>query len=45
MRWAGHVAYERKNSYKILVRIPGGKRPLEDLWKNWRIILKCNFGE
>jgi hypothetical protein len=30
MRWAGHVARmkEERNAYRILVRKPGGKRPL-----------------
>jgi len=30
MRWAGHVAclWERRGEYRILVRKPGGKRPL-----------------
>jgi hypothetical protein len=29
MRWVGHVIYmEMRNSYKILVRNPQGKRPL-----------------
>jgi hypothetical protein len=33
MRWVGHVAYmgEMRNAYKILVRKPEWKRPLEDL--------------
>jgi hypothetical protein len=30
MRWAGHVAQmgEKRNAYRILVGMPGGKRPL-----------------
>jgi hypothetical protein len=32
MRWAGHVARMgvRRNAYRILVRKPEGKRPMED---------------
>jgi hypothetical protein len=32
MRWAGHAARmgERRNTYKILVGNPEGRRPLED---------------
>jgi hypothetical protein len=32
MRWAGHVARmgEKRNSYRIVVERPEGKRPLED---------------
>jgi hypothetical protein len=29
MRWVGHIAYmgEVRNTYKVLVRIPEGRRP------------------
>jgi len=33
MRWAGYVAHmaEKRNAYTVLVGIPEGKRPVEDL--------------
>jgi hypothetical protein len=37
MKWAGHVARrgEKWNSYRILMRKPGGKRPLGRLRRKW----------
>ena len=37
MRWAGHVARmeERRGVYRVLVRKPEGKRPLERLRHRW----------
>jgi len=45
MRWAGHVACmgDRRDEYRILVGRTEGKRPLEDLGVNGKIILKCVF--
>jgi hypothetical protein len=42
MRWAGYVARmgEKRNAYRILVGKPEGKRQLEDLDIDGRIILK-----
>jgi hypothetical protein len=47
MRWAVHVARmgKMRNAYKILVVWPEGKRPLEDLNKDGRIILKWMLGK
>jgi hypothetical protein len=28
MRWAGHVAHMKRNTYRVLVENPEGKRPL-----------------
>jgi hypothetical protein len=41
MRWVGHVACMgvMKNSYKILVGKPEGKRPLIDLGIDERMII------
>lgn len=43
--WSDHVAgmWEIGNAYKILVGIPAGKRPLEDLGVN-NTILQWIFG-
>jgi hypothetical protein len=37
MRWAGHVARmgEKRNVYRLLVRTPEGKRPLERPRRKW----------
>jgi hypothetical protein len=37
MRWAGHVARmgEKRNVYRLLVRKPEGKRPLERPRRRW----------
>jgi len=42
MRGAGHVARtgEMRNVYKVLVRKPEGKRPLEEIGVGGRIILE-----
>jgi hypothetical protein len=42
MRWAGNVARigERRCAYRVLVGKPKGRRPLEDLGIDGRIILK-----
>jgi hypothetical protein len=43
--WAGHVARmgEKKNTYRILVRKPEGKRPLENQDVGGWAILKWIF--
>jgi len=45
MRWAGYVARmgERRRVYTVLVGKPEGKRTLEDVDVDGRIILKCIF--
>jgi hypothetical protein len=45
MRWAGHVARmgEKRNSYKILVGKPEGKRPLERLGHRWEDNIKMDL--
>jgi hypothetical protein len=41
MRWAGHVARMGKiNAYSILVVKSEGKRALEDIGVDWKIILE-----
>jgi hypothetical protein len=42
MRLAGHVAcmWEKRNSYRVLVGKPEGKRPLGRVGIDWMIILK-----
>jgi len=42
MRWAGHVAHmgENRNTYRVLVRKPEGRRPLGRPRHRWRIILR-----
>jgi hypothetical protein len=47
MRWTGDVARmgQTKISYKILVGKPEGKRRLEDLNVDGRIILEWIFGK
>jgi hypothetical protein len=37
MRWAGHVGRigEKRNSYRLLVGKPEGKRPLGRLGRRW----------
>jgi hypothetical protein len=41
MRWAGHVALmgEKRNTYRLLVGKPEGKRPLGRPRRRWWIIL------
>jgi len=45
MRWAPHVARtgDGRDAYRALVGRPEGKRPLEDLGAEGRIILKLVF--
>jgi hypothetical protein len=44
MRWVGHVARtEKRGVYRVLVGKPEGKRHLEDLDIDRRIILKLIF--
>jgi hypothetical protein len=47
MRWAGHVAFMRKtrNSYRVLVGKPGGKRPLENSKRRPEDNVKMDLGE
>ena len=44
MRWAGRVAgvVEKRGIYRVLVRKPDGKRPLENPGVDGRIILRWN---
>jgi hypothetical protein len=46
MRWAGHVARigEKRNSYRLLVRKPEGKRPLGRPRHRW-VDNKMDLGE
>jgi hypothetical protein len=45
MRWAERVARvrEKRNVYRVLVRKPGGKRPLVKPRGRWKKILKQIF--
>jgi hypothetical protein len=47
MRWAGYVARlgEKRNEYRILVREPEGKRPLERSRCGWVDNIKMNLIE
>ena len=46
MRWAGHVARtEKRGVYRVLVGKPDGKRHLEDLGIDRKIILKLILEE
>jgi hypothetical protein len=46
MRWAGHVArMEKKNKYRLMVRKPVGKRPLERPRRRWVDNVKMDLGE
>jgi hypothetical protein len=47
MRWAGHVARmgERRGIYRVLVRKPEGKRPLERLRHRWEDNIKMDLQE
>jgi hypothetical protein len=42
VRWAGHIArmIEKRNTYRVLVGKPEGKRPLGRLRHRWDVILK-----
>jgi hypothetical protein len=45
MRWAGHVARmgEKKNVYRLLVRKPERKRPLESSSHRWADAIKVEL--
>jgi len=47
MRWAGHVALvgEMRNSYKILVGKPVGKRPLGRPRRRWEDKIRVDINE
>jgi hypothetical protein len=47
MRWAGHVARmaEGRNVYRVLMRKPEGKRPLERPTRRWEDGLKMDLRE
>jgi hypothetical protein len=47
MRWAGHVArmVEGRNVYRVLVRKPEGKRPLERPRHRWEDGIKMDLRE
>jgi hypothetical protein len=47
MKWAGHVAYMEamRNSYKILVGKPEGKRPFGRMKLKWEDNIKMDLGE
>jgi hypothetical protein len=47
MRWEGHVARmeEKRNTYRILVGKPEGKRPLGRPRRRWVDNIKMDLGE
>jgi hypothetical protein len=47
MRWAGHMARmgEEKKVYKVLVRKPEGRRPLERPWRRWEDGIRMHLME
>jgi hypothetical protein len=47
MRWAGHVARmgEKRNAYRLLVGMPGGKRPLGRPRRRWVDNIRMDIGE
>jgi len=47
MRWAGHVARmgELRNTYRIFVGKPEGKRPLGRPWCRWEDNIRTNVEE
>jgi hypothetical protein len=47
MRWAGHVALmgEERKVYKVLVRKPEGKRPLERPRRRWEDGIRMDLRE
>jgi hypothetical protein len=47
MRWAGHVARmgEKRNAYRILVKMPEGKRPLGRPRRRWVDNIKMGLRE
>jgi hypothetical protein len=46
-RWAGHVARmgKKRNSYRLLVRKPEGKRPLGRPRRRWMDKIRMDLGE
>jgi hypothetical protein len=47
MGWMGHVACmgDRRDAYRVLVRTPEGKRPLERSRLGWKDNIKMNLQE
>jgi hypothetical protein len=47
MRWAGHVTrlWEERNSYRLLVGKPEGKRPLGRATRRWVDDIRMELGE
>ena len=47
MGWAGHVARmgDRRDAYRVLVREPEGKRPLERPSRRWEDNIKMDLQE
>jgi hypothetical protein len=47
MIWAGHIARMgfKRNAYKLLVRKPEGKRPLEGPRRRWVDSIRLDLGE
>jgi hypothetical protein len=46
MRWSGHVArMEKRNTYRLLVGKPEGKRPLGRPRRRWVDNIRTNLGE
>ena len=47
LRWAGHVAHmeESRNTYRVLVGRPEGKRPLGRQRCSWEDNIEMNFME
>ena len=45
MRWAGHVALWERGVYRILVRIPEGKRQIGTPKCRWEDNIKTNLQE
>jgi hypothetical protein len=47
MRWAGHIARmgEKRNTYRLLVEKPEGKRPLGRPRRRWVDNIRLDLGE
>jgi hypothetical protein len=47
MKWAGHAPYmsEKRNTYRILVGKPEGKRPIEIYRPKWQDNIKMDLTE
>jgi hypothetical protein len=47
MKWAGHVTrmMEKRNTYRVLMGKPEGKRPLGRYRRRWEDNVKMNLGE